>query len=86
MPETPERDIFRIHGGSRLVGEVFVSGAKNSALKLMAASLLAVGKSTILNVPNIADVGIMSELLERLGCTVEYDIASISQEFVLIMT
>ena len=77
MPESSDRDIFRINGGSRLVGEVFVSGAKNSALKLMAASLLAVGKSTILNVPNIADVAIMSELLERLGCTVEYDIGSL---------
>ncbi len=78
MPGTTARDAFRIVGGARLVGEVHVSGAKNSALKLMAASLLAVGKSTILNVPDIADVEIMSELLIRLGCSVEYDRESLS--------
>ncbi len=66
-------DSFHVEGGARLVGEVQVSGAKNSALKLMAATLLAEGKSTILNVPDIADVAIMSELLERLGCTVVYE-------------
>ena len=65
-------DRFRITGGSRLVGEVSVTGAKNSVLKLMAASLLAVGKSTIRNVPDIADVEIMSDLLTRLGCTVTH--------------
>jgi UDP-N-acetylglucosamine 1-carboxyvinyltransferase len=64
---------FQITGGSRLVGEVTVSGAKNSALKLMAAALLAVGKSTITNVPDIADLHIMEELLTRLGCKTEYD-------------
>jgi UDP-N-acetylglucosamine 1-carboxyvinyltransferase len=63
-------DRFRITGGCRLVGEVTVTGAKNSVLKLMAASLLAVGKSTIRSVPDIADVDIMADLLTRLGCTV----------------
>ncbi len=63
-------DRFRITGGCRLVGEVTVTGAKNSVLKLMAASLLAVGKTTIRNVPDIADVDIMADLLTRLGCTV----------------
>ena len=66
-------DRFRIHGGARLVGEVHVGGAKNSVLKLMAASLLAVGKTTIANVPAIADVEIMSDLLRRLGCTVVHE-------------
>jgi len=66
-------DRFRIHGGARLVGEVHVGGAKNSVLKLMAASLLAIGKSTIANVPTIADVEIMSDLLRRLGCTVTHE-------------
>jgi UDP-N-acetylglucosamine 1-carboxyvinyltransferase len=63
-------DRFRIVGGASLKGEVKVTGAKNSVLKLMAASLLAVGKTTIRNVPDIADVEIMSDLLTRLGCTV----------------
>ena len=61
---------FRIVGGAHLKGEVHVPGAKNSVLKLMAATLLAPGKNTITNVPDILDVEIMIELLERLGCTV----------------
>jgi UDP-N-acetylglucosamine 1-carboxyvinyltransferase len=64
-------DRFRIVGGMPLHGQVTVTGAKNSVLKLMAASLLAPGKTIIRNVPAIADVEIMSELLTRLGCTVE---------------
>ncbi|HSK46798.1 MAG TPA: UDP-N-acetylglucosamine 1-carboxyvinyltransferase, partial [Coriobacteriia bacterium] len=59
-----------VRGGQRLVGEVRVEGAKNSALKLMAASLLAEGTSHISNVPDIADVDIMTEVLEHLGARV----------------
>ena len=66
-------DRFRITGGCRLQGEVTVTGAKNSVLKLMAASLLAVGTTTIRNVPDIADVDIMADLLTRLGCTVAHE-------------
>lgn len=67
-------DRFRVIGGARLSGTVKIAGAKNSALKLMAATLLAPGKSTITNLPNIADVEYMAELLTRLGCTVEINI------------
>jgi UDP-N-acetylglucosamine 1-carboxyvinyltransferase len=63
---------FRVTGGGNLVGTVHVSGAKNSVLKLMAASLLAPGRNTISNVPAILDVEIMSELLVRLGCSVTH--------------
>ena len=63
-------DRFRVIGGTQLRGEVTITGAKNSVLKLMAASLLATGKTTITNVPDIADVDIMADLLTRLGCTV----------------
>src|SRR5436305_14363646 len=66
-------DVIRIVGGARLNGEVTVGGAKNSALKLMAAALLAPGESVILNVPRITDILIMSEVLRRLGCTVSFD-------------
>jgi UDP-N-acetylglucosamine 1-carboxyvinyltransferase len=59
-----------VTGGARLNGEVSVVGAKNSVLKLMAASLLAPGSSTLGNLPAISDVGIMHQLLERLGCEV----------------
>jgi len=64
---------FRVVGGTSLAGEVSVVGAKNSALKLMAGSLLAVGRTRLSNVPAIIDVTIMAELLRRLGCTVDYD-------------
>ena len=64
---------LRVVGPARLSGEVTVTGAKNSALKLMAASLLAPGKNTLYNVPQIKDVEIMSELLTRLGCTIAFD-------------
>ncbi|HET7682400.1 MAG TPA: UDP-N-acetylglucosamine 1-carboxyvinyltransferase, partial [Marmoricola sp.] len=53
-----------------LDGTVEVGGAKNSALKLMAAALLAPGRSVIRNVPDILDVQVMARLLEQLGCTV----------------
>ncbi len=62
-------------GGSRLVGEVRVTGAKNSVLKLMAAALLAEGTTTLTEVPEILDVEIMAELLRRLGCQVRHDTA-----------
>jgi UDP-N-acetylglucosamine 1-carboxyvinyltransferase len=62
---------FVVTGGARLAGEVAVAGAKNSVLKLMAASLLAVGRTRLTAVPDILDVAIMSEVLRRLGCGVE---------------
>jgi UDP-N-acetylglucosamine 1-carboxyvinyltransferase len=67
------RERFRVVGGARLSGEVAVVGAKNSALKLMAVALLAAGRTTLTNVPAIADVAIMAELLRRLGVTVDDD-------------
>ena len=66
-----DADRFRVQGGANLRGSVPVTGAKNSVLKLMAAALLAPGTSTITNVPDIADVNIMADLLTRLGCSVE---------------
>ena len=64
---------FEVTGGTPLKGRVRVTGAKNSALKLMAAALLAPGRSTIDEVPDILDVAIMSEVLRRLGCGVTYE-------------
>jgi UDP-N-acetylglucosamine 1-carboxyvinyltransferase len=54
-----------------LAGTVHVGGAKNSALKLMAAALLAPGRSVVHNVPDILDVAVMGQLLRQLGCTVD---------------
>jgi UDP-N-acetylglucosamine 1-carboxyvinyltransferase len=56
-----------------LDGTVHIGGAKNSALKLMAAALLAPGTSVISNVPDILDVAVMGQLLEQLGCGVKIE-------------
>ncbi len=71
----PSVDAFRIQGGRQLNGEVLVRGAKNSVLKLMAVALLAEGRTTITNVPDIVDVQIMGRLIERLGAVVTFDTA-----------
>jgi len=59
-----------VRGGRPLSGSVRIEGAKNSALKLMAATLLAVGTFVIDNVPRIIDVEIMSDLLTSMGVDV----------------
>ncbi|MER6590493.1 UDP-N-acetylglucosamine 1-carboxyvinyltransferase [Micromonospora purpureochromogenes] len=66
-------DVIRVGGDARLAGTVHVVGAKNSALKLMAAALLAPGRSVITNVPRITDIAIMGEVLRRLGCGVRFE-------------
>lgn len=66
-------EIIIVRGNGVLTGEVGVSGAKNSALKLMAASLLGQGSTMLRNVPLISDIGIMSEVLRQLGAVVVRD-------------
>lgn len=60
---------FLIEGGARLEGIVEVSGAKNAALKFIAASLLAPGRTTLHNVPRIKDVDTIRAVLEGLGAS-----------------
>jgi UDP-N-acetylglucosamine 1-carboxyvinyltransferase len=62
-----------VTGGARLSGSVRISGAKNSALKLMAAALLAPGRTVLRNVPRIQDCFTMGEVLEHLGVGVAWD-------------
>jgi UDP-N-acetylglucosamine 1-carboxyvinyltransferase len=62
-----------IEGGHELRGDVVVGGAKNAALPIMAATLLAPGAHTIRNVPRLRDVNTMSRLLEMLGARIERD-------------
>jgi UDP-N-acetylglucosamine 1-carboxyvinyltransferase len=63
---------FRIEGGRPLVGEVRVSGAKNAALKLLAAATLTGERCRFTNVPEIEDVRVMTETLSELGVVVEH--------------
>ena len=64
---------LEVRGGGPLHGEVTIGGAKNSVLKLMAASLLARGTTVLTNVPDITDVTDMAELLTAMGLTVRRD-------------
>ncbi|AEB06319.1 UDP-N-acetylglucosamine 1-carboxyvinyltransferase [Coriobacterium glomerans PW2] len=64
-------DIIRVEGGHALGGTVSVSGAKNSALKLMAATLLTCGRTTLTNVPDIADVHVMGKVLKGIGAKID---------------
>ena len=65
--------VFRVRGGGPLEGTLRLSGAKNSVLKLMAASLLADGPVELSEVPDITDVPVMGTVLEGLGVTVTHD-------------
>ncbi len=71
-------DRLRVAGGRRLTGSVPIAGAKNSALKLMAASLLADGHTVIDNVPRIQDCYTMGDVLAHLGAHVLWDGGSLA--------
>jgi UDP-N-acetylglucosamine 1-carboxyvinyltransferase len=66
-------DAYRINGPCELAGDVHISGAKNSVLKIMAASLMVRGPVTLRRVPQITDVHLMADVLERLGASVIRD-------------
>jgi UDP-N-acetylglucosamine 1-carboxyvinyltransferase len=66
-------DKLQIVGGTPLEGEVRISGAKNAALPILAATLLIDGPVTIGNVPHLQDVTTTNELLGRMGVTVTID-------------
>ncbi len=62
---------YIIKGGEKLEGTVKISGSKNSALPIIAATILNAGKTTLYNVPNIQDTQMMFKILKLLGATVE---------------
>ena len=68
---TEQVTAIRVRPSGPLAGTVRVGGAKNSVLKLLAATLLAPGEHVLRNVPVIADVDVMSDLLSTMGCTVD---------------
>ncbi len=70
--DTQAMDALIIEGGHRLTGRVEISGAKNAALPVMAATLLAPGVHTLRNVPRLADTRTMARVLEQLGARVEF--------------
>ena len=66
-------DKLQIKGGTRLDGEVRISGAKNAALPILAGTLLAEGPVSIGNVPHLRDVTTMIQLLGSMGVSVTID-------------
>jgi UDP-N-acetylglucosamine 1-carboxyvinyltransferase len=66
-------DRFRVRESGPLEGTVAVSGAKNSVLKLMVACMLAEGRHVLHNVPAIADVEIMAEVLRQIGAEIRFE-------------
>jgi UDP-N-acetylglucosamine 1-carboxyvinyltransferase len=76
-------DRIAVNGGAELRGEIPISGAKNSAIKLMAASLLTDEPLRLTNMPRLADTRFLGKLLNRLGATVEERDGPDGQETVL---
>jgi UDP-N-acetylglucosamine 1-carboxyvinyltransferase len=72
QPPPVPREIFRVEGGRPLAGTVRVSGAKNAALKLLAAAVLTGERCRLTNVPEIEDVRVMAETLADLGVVVDH--------------
>ncbi|PAF50630.1 UDP-N-acetylglucosamine 1-carboxyvinyltransferase [Helicobacter sp. 13S00477-4] len=65
-------DYLKITGGKPLKGEIKISGAKNSALPILASTLLCKNLLKITNLPDVADVKTLAKLLEHLGSTIEW--------------
>jgi len=61
-----------IEGGKPLSGTIVIQGAKNAALPILAASMLASGTSTIEHVPELLDISVMLSILRELGCQAEH--------------
>ncbi len=70
-------DKLKIRGGARLAGEITVSGAKNAALPILAASLLTADELIVDNVPQLQDVTTMLKLLRQMGVAAERDSATV---------
>lgn len=70
-------DKLKIRGGNRLAGEITVSGAKNAALPILAASLLTADEFIVDNVPQLQDVATALKLLKQMGVSVERDGATV---------
>src|SRR5215210_1533494 len=90
QPEPVAREVFRIEGGRQLNGSVRISGAKNAALKMLAAATLTGERCRFTNVPEIEDVRVMAETLRDLGVVVDhpqpsvYEVASGDVEWLFV--
>ncbi|MBF8289418.1 MAG: UDP-N-acetylglucosamine 1-carboxyvinyltransferase, partial [Chloroflexi bacterium] len=76
VPQPVPREVFRVTGGVALHGTIAVAGAKNAALKLLAAAVLTGERCRFTNVPEIEDVRVMAETLRDLGVVVDHPAAN----------
>ena len=89
-PEPVARQLFRVEGGRPLTGTVPISGAKNAALKMMAAATLTGERCRLTNMPDIEDVRVLADILRDLGVVVDrtepntYEIASGDVEWLFV--
>ena len=72
VPQPVPRELFRVTGGAVLRGSVPIAGAKNAALKMLAAACLTGERCRFTNVPEIEDVRVMAETLRDLGVVVDH--------------
>ena len=64
---------YKVNGGIRLNGSIEIGGAKNAALPIIIATLLAKGRSVIHNCPHLEDVNILLEILKHIGCELKFE-------------
>ncbi len=89
-PDPVARQLFRVEGGRPLAGTVPISGAKNAALKMMAAATLTGERCRLTNMPDIEDVRVLADILRDLGVVVDktepntYEIASGDVEWLFV--
>ena len=90
VPQPVPRELFRVEGGAVLRGTVPIAGAKNAALKMLAAACLTGERCRFTNVPEIEDVRVMAETLRDLGVVVDhpadnvYEVASGDVEWLFV--
>jgi UDP-N-acetylglucosamine 1-carboxyvinyltransferase len=73
-------DVIKVKGGRPLKGKIYISGSKNSALPILAATLLTDDTMVLSNIPNLADIVTMSQLLMNHGCQLSIDGSNISED------
>ncbi len=89
-PDPVDREVFRVEGGRVLRGSVPISGAKNAALKMLAAATLTGERCRLTNVPEIEDVRVLADVLRDLGVVVDhpapnvYEVASGDVEWLFV--
>ena len=76
-------DKLQVFGGKKLKGNVRVSGSKNAALPILAATILSSKKIILNNLPNVKDIETMIKLLESIGSIIKYSKKKIQSQYII---